>query len=200
MIKLSADAWSDWENTNRVHFFHSILGPRTAWLLGTQNTEDVNNLALFSSIVHLGSNPALMGIKFRPVHVRRDSYRNIKSNKLFSLNMVSNDIIEKAHLCSHSIPAQESEFDYAQLQTAFHDGLNVPFLKDAPLSLLMRYSEEYFIEANQTVLMVASIENVFIDQSIVDDAGYVLHEHADTALVSGLNKYYRTEFNKELPL
>ena len=63
----------------RLNLINSITGYKSAHLLGTTSTIGVDNLAVFSSVVHLGSNPALIGFILRPTTVPRHSHANMKS-------------------------------------------------------------------------------------------------------------------------
>ena len=47
------------------------------------------NAHVFSSITHLGSNPALLHFTLRPNTVPRDTYKNIRENCVFTVNHVS---------------------------------------------------------------------------------------------------------------
>jgi len=79
----------------RLNLINSITGVKPANLIGTVSDDGHTNLAVFSSIVHLGSNPALLGFVLRPQHeVRRDTYDNILQNKCYTINHIHTDFIE----------------------------------------------------------------------------------------------------------
>jgi flavin reductase (DIM6/NTAB) family NADH-FMN oxidoreductase RutF len=52
------------ERIFRLNLINSITGVKPANLIGTQSKEGNSNLAIFSSVVHMGSNPALVGFFF----------------------------------------------------------------------------------------------------------------------------------------
>ena len=85
----------DIQNTSRVkrlNLINSVTGVKPANLIGTISESGVSNLAIFSSVVHLGSNPALLGFIMRPRHeVRRDTYDNILFSNCFTVNQVHPD-------------------------------------------------------------------------------------------------------------
>ena len=58
----------DLEKIYRVNLINSCSGYKAANLIGTVS-ENNNNLAIFSSLVHLGSNPPLLGFFLRPTAV-----------------------------------------------------------------------------------------------------------------------------------
>ena len=50
-----------WERFYRANFINSLTGFKSVNLIGTVNTTGQANLGIFSSIVHIGSNPPLLG-------------------------------------------------------------------------------------------------------------------------------------------
>ena len=68
------------EKIFRLNLINSCTGYKSANLLGTISKENIENLAVFSSITHLGSNPSLLGFIVRPTIVPRDTYKNIMDN------------------------------------------------------------------------------------------------------------------------
>ena len=50
----------------RLKIINSVTGIKPGNLIGTINKSKNTNLAVFSSIIHLGSNPSLLGFISRP--------------------------------------------------------------------------------------------------------------------------------------
>ena len=48
------------DKVKRLKLINSITGVKPANLIGTRSSDGITNLAIFSSIVHLGSNPPLI--------------------------------------------------------------------------------------------------------------------------------------------
>ena len=83
---------SDFKNFSKVYrlnLINSVTGYKSANLIGSQSLDGKENLAIFSSVIHLGSNPALIGFILRPTTVPRHTYSNIKSTGIFTLNAVT---------------------------------------------------------------------------------------------------------------
>jgi flavin reductase (DIM6/NTAB) family NADH-FMN oxidoreductase RutF len=55
------------DKIKRLNLINSITGIKPANLIGTVDETKNSNLAIFSSIVHLGSNPPLIGMVIRPI-------------------------------------------------------------------------------------------------------------------------------------
>ena len=75
----------------RINLVNSITGYKSANLIGSISNKGAENLAIFSSITHLGSNPALLSLFVRPNVVPRNTYKNIKEKKVFTVNHISKE-------------------------------------------------------------------------------------------------------------
>jgi flavin reductase (DIM6/NTAB) family NADH-FMN oxidoreductase RutF len=57
----------------RLNLINSCTGYKSANLIATKSEDGAVNVAIFSSITHLGSNPALIGFIVRPTTVPRNT-------------------------------------------------------------------------------------------------------------------------------
>ena len=126
-----------------------VQGINRPILIGTQSADGKTNLAVFSSITHLGSNPPLIGFVLRPTTVPRDSYRNIKASSLFTVNHIHHDTVADAHHTSAKYPEDVSEFSKTDFDPEYLDGFQAPFVKDARVRLACRFRNEYPITRKQ---------------------------------------------------
>ena len=69
----SQTALNDLEQRYRVTLINSLAGFKQAVLIGTKSAEGQTNLAVFNSLIHIGSNPALYGFICRPDTAQRDT-------------------------------------------------------------------------------------------------------------------------------
>ncbi|MEO2099725.1 MAG: flavin reductase family protein, partial [Flavobacteriaceae bacterium] len=157
----------------RLNLVNCITGYKSANLVGTKSVEGNENLAIFSSVIHLGSNPALIGFILRPTTVPRHTYANIKATGIFTLNAITDKQIADAHHTSAKYPAGVSEFDQTDLVTERKKNWNAPFVQGAPIQLGCRYQNEYFIKENDTIMVVASIEDIYISEPLLLKDGWV---------------------------
>jgi flavin reductase (DIM6/NTAB) family NADH-FMN oxidoreductase RutF len=177
----------------RLNLINSCTGFKSANLLGTKSLNGVSNVAVFSSITHLGSNPPLIGFILRPTTVPRDTYRNIKDTGVFTVNHIYSDIIEDAHHTSAKYPDEVSEFTKTDLEEEFIGDFPAPFVKGAKIRLGCRFLNAYEIKENDTLLLVSAIEHVFIaDQDIQQQDGWLKLENANTVAINGLDGYATT--------
>ena len=177
----------------RLNLINSCTGFKSANLLGTKSLNGVSNVAVFSSITHLGSNPPLIGFILRPTTVPRDTYRNIKDTGVFTVNHIYSDIIEDANHTSAKYPDEVSEFTKTDLEEEFLDDFPAPFVMGAKIRLGCRFLNAYEIKENDTLLLVSGIEHVFIaDQDIQQQDGWLKLENANTVTINGLDGYATT--------
>jgi len=118
----------DMEQRKRAQLINSISGFRSVALIGTIDTQGQTNLAIFSSIVHLGSNPPLLGFIMRPDSVERHTLTNIMDTGFYTINHIHQKMYEQAHQTSARYPKTMSEFDATQLTPLFKEGFMAPFL------------------------------------------------------------------------
>ena len=193
MIHYSRTDIDQMDKIFRLNLINSCTGFKSANLLGTKSLNGVSNVAVFSSITHLGSSPPLIGFILRPTTVPRDTYRNIKDTGVFTANHIYSDIIEDAHHTSAKYPDEVSEFTKTGLEEEFLGDFPAPFVKGAKIRLGCRFLNEYEIKENNTLLLVSAIEHVFIaDQDIQQEDGWLKLENANTVAINGLDGYATT--------
>ena len=119
-MTVTSDDLENMAKLARVQLATSLPGPKPICLIGTRSATGSPNLAPFSSITHLGSNPVLIGMVTRPDTVDRHTLSNILETKEWTINHVTREIVEQAHQCSARYPDDTSEFDATDLTEFQH--------------------------------------------------------------------------------
>jgi flavin reductase (DIM6/NTAB) family NADH-FMN oxidoreductase RutF len=183
------------ERIRRLNIINSVSGIKPANLIATKSNDSFPNVGIFSSVVHLGSDPALLGFVFRPQHEKpRDTYINIKENGYYTINHVHKNYVEQAHYTSVKFSKNESEFELCQLTEEYLHGFHAPFVKESPVKIGMKFLEEILIERNKTILVIGEIEHLIVPNSAMDEQGQIDLASLETAGISGVDTYY--EFTK----
>lgn len=194
---------SDLQNLGRIkrlNIINSITGIKPANLIGTKSNNGGTNLAIFSSVVHLGSNPALIGFISRPTgEVRRHTYENIMENGFYTLNHVHSSFIQNAHYTSAKFEHDVSEFEACQLTPEYLRGFPAPFVQESVLKLGMKFVQSIPIELNGTIMMIGEILHAIIPDEAMDEDGQLNLESSDDVGISGLNCYYKLEKIGQFP-
>ena len=173
----------------RINLINSLSGYKSANLIGTISERGTENLAVFSSVVHLGSNPPLLGFILRPNTVPRHTYSNLKATGLYTINHISKGFYKDAHHTSAKYDEQISEFDKTGLTPAYLHDFNAPFVQESSVKIGMRYLEEYPIAANDTILIVGEIVFFEIEKEMLQTDGFLNLAEANTAAINGLDGY-----------
>ena len=173
----------------RINLINSCSGYKSANLIGTKSSDGITNVAVFSSVTHMGSNPALLGFFLRPTTVLRNTYQNIKATGKYTINHIYEGIIEDAHHTSAKYDSHISEFDVTTLEECYHKGFYPPFVKGCPVQMAMEYVEEYPIHANNTILLVGKIKALHVHDTVLSKDGFIDLTLSKTATINGLDSY-----------
>ena len=197
MITLKNTDLNDMEKRYRVNFVNSLSGCKSAYLIGTQHSDGTPNLAVFSSVFHLGADPALMGMVSRPNTVPRHTLENIQSTRVFTLNHVSESFYKKAHLTSAR--TRRSEFELSGLTEVYQDKFLAPFVKESRLQIGLSYVRTIDIEENGTHIIVGKIVSVSVPEEAIQASGDIDMTSLQSVGVTGLNTYHKIQFLGSLP-
>ena len=177
------------EHIYKINLINSCSGYKSANLIGTKSVDGIENVAVFSSVTHIGSSPAMLGFFLRPTTVIRNTYENLKSTGFYTINHIHQNITEEAHHTSAKYDASISEFDATNLKPEYKSEFVAPFVKEAPIQLAMQFIEEYNIKANNTILVIGKIVGLYINGDLVEDDGFVNLTKAKVAAINGLDGY-----------
>lgn len=189
MKTMDRGAYDGLEQRVKAQFFNSIVGFKNVCLVGTQNTAKQTNLAIFNSLVHIGSNPPLLGLIFRPDSVERHTYENILQEKEFTVNLITETDIAAAHQTSARYAKDQSEFEETSLIATYHEGFNAPFVSSSPISFGLVFRENIPISLNGTNLIIGEVQWFRYPESIVATDGFANLTAADVVGCIGLDAY-----------
>ncbi len=183
----------------KINLINSCSGFKSANLLGSISKEGITNVAIFSSVTHLGSNPPTLGFILRPTTVPRDTYKNIKETGIFTINHIWEDIIDDAHHTSAKYDSAISEFEMTNLEPEFKGNFTAPFLKNAPVQMSMKFMEEIYVASNDVILIVAQIQELYVKDELLQEDGLINLSLGNIVAINGLDTYAIPKFKKQLP-
>ena len=193
----------DIENLNRVkrlNIINSITGIKPGNLIGTKALNGNSNIAIFSSIIHLGSHPPYIGFVLRPANkIRRDTYENILETGSFTINHIEENITKKAHFSSIKFADDVSEFEKLNLNEEYLDNFYAPYLLESKIKIGLSFAEEIDIKINGTKLIIGQIKHLYIPDDCMSSEGYLNLEKAKSIGIGGLNSYYSLSHRSEYP-
>lgn len=198
MVFFNREKIDELDKIYKINLINSCSGFKSANLLGSISTDGKPNVAVFSSVTHLGSNPPTLGFILRPTTVPRNTYKNLKETGFFTINHIFEDIIEDAHHTSAKYPKEISEFDMTNLKEEYKGNYKAPFVKGSPVQMSMKFVEEIHVPSNDVMLIVAQIEELYIKDVLLEKDGLVNLSKGNIATINGLDTYAIPKFKKQL--
>jgi flavin reductase (DIM6/NTAB) family NADH-FMN oxidoreductase RutF len=159
-------------------------------LVGTTSATGTDNLAVFSQVLHIGANPPLTGILFRPDSVERHTLTNIRKNGAFTLNTATTAMAKQVHQTSARYPRDVSEFEACGLTSIRMHSSHAPCVAESPIQIVLRLVREIPITENGTILVVGEILHIYLQDDLISEDGFVAHHIADSLAVAGLDAYF----------
>ncbi len=183
----------------RINLMNGITGYKSANLIGTKSEAGIENVAVFSSVTHFGSNPALIGFVLRPHTVPRNTYENILETGYYTINHINKGIIEEAHHSSAKYDASVSEFEQTGLMPEYLDDFMAPFVAESSIKLAMKFEQAIPVELNATILVLGSVEAVYLPEILIEEDGFLDLNAAQTVAIGGLDSYHLPNQLQRLP-
>lgn len=181
------------ETRYRAQFINSLGGFKSVCLVGTQNKEGLTNLAIFNSVMHIGSHPPLMGLLFRPDVVERHTLENILETGFYTINHLNETIFKQAHQTAARYNRNTSEFDATGLTKQYKPNFFAPFVSESFIQIGLEFKEKTNITCNNTILIIGEIKQVSVPENCIKQDGFLDLEIAKTITCSGLDSYHKTQ-------
>ncbi|WP_422091792.1 flavin reductase family protein [Tenacibaculum ovolyticum] len=180
------------DKLTRLKIVNGITGIKPANLIATIDNDGNTNVAIFSSVVHLGSNPPLLGFVTKLQMNGAHTFQNIKQNGVYTINHIHPEFTEQAHYTAASFDKNTSEFERCGLTEEYIDNFKAPFVKESEFKMGMCFKEAITIPSNEATLVVGEIESIMLpDCAMVN--GDINLEEAESVGISGLNSYYEVK-------
>ena len=187
------------EQRKRAQLINSVGGFKSVCLIGSVDLTGQTNLAIFSSIVHIGANPPLISFIMRPDSVERHTLSNILETGSYTINHLNESIYKKAHQSSARYPKEISEFDATGLSTEYKSNCKAPFVKESHVQLELEFKQRIDLTINNTILIIGEIKNIYFPEDCMQEDGFLDIEKAGTITCSGLDSYHLTKSLERLP-
>jgi len=182
----------------RALFVNALSGFKSANMIASCDQNKNTNIAIFTSVFHIGSTPPLLGMISRPHSVCRNTLENILETRHYTINHANESICEQAHQTSARYDKKISEFKATGLCEEWHDNFPAPFVKQSRIQLGMELKEHHQLTINNTIIIIGEITYINIKDDIVHQDGYIDIERAGSIAVSSLDSYHRTDLITQL--
>jgi flavin reductase (DIM6/NTAB) family NADH-FMN oxidoreductase RutF len=196
MASFSFSNIESWERFYRANLINSLTGFKSVNLFGTVNKLGQTNLSIFSSIVHIGSNPPLVGYINRPLKAAPHTLANIQATGVYTINHIHPSFMQQAHQTSAKYAAGISEFTEVGLTPEYLENIAAPFVKESTIKYALSLQQIIPIELNDTFLVIGKIISIHIASDVVSEDGFLQLDKAASICSNGIDRYYTTELIK----
>lgn len=197
---VTADDLRNMGRIERLNLVNALSGIKPVQLIGTRSRDGADNLAIFNSVVHIGSNPPLLGFILRPDQShRRDTFSNLSESGFFTLNHVHRTFLRQAHYTSAKFPEGQSEFEACELTPQWIGDFPAPFVAESKLKIGLEYKQQIPIEINGTSLVLGQVVMIDLPEYVIEEEGHLNLSLIGDVGISGLNTYYSVEKIARLP-
>ena len=193
----SAEKFTNINQREFTKFFNALSGAKPGYLIGSGEGKD-ENLAIFNSITHLGTNPPLLGFIQRPTTVDRHTYQNILKYGHYSFNLITQDFFEEAHQTSARYEKGTNEFNKVGLTAIYKEEIRCPFVEESPIHIALELLEDIEIKSNKTRLIVGKVITISILDSSTENKSELNFQELKSVNISGLSDYYTLNKLKSL--
>lgn len=191
-LNFNSESVMSLNKNKRVQLINSLGGFKSVSLIGTSDLDGNENLAIFSSIFHIGANPPLIGLIFRPSPPERNTYNNIIDTGFYTINHINESIYRQAHQTSARYDESESEFEITNLKPEYKDNFFAPYVAESNIQLGIEFKEKITIPINNTTMIIGEITQIYIPENCLSEDGFVDIEKANSITCSGLDSYHKT--------
>lgn len=181
-----------WDRVFRANFVNSLSGFKPVSLIGTVDSSGQYNLAIFSNIVHLGADPALIGFINRPREAAPHTLANIESTCKYTINHIHSNFVERAHQTSAKYAQEVSEFEAVGLTPVAYENFEAPFVLESKIQFALELDEVIPLKQNGTFLVVGKVVHVFLEDNLISADGFIDASKASSIVSLGLDAYYTT--------
>ena len=143
----------------------TFVYPIPAALITSGDMENSNILTVAWTGI-MNTNPAIVYISVRP---ERYSYKLIKENKEFAINLTNKDLAFATDWCGVRSGAKYDKFKEMKLTKEKAEFIKVPLIKESPVSIECKVIEEKTYGSHTT--FIAEVLSIDADEKYMDENG-----------------------------
>ncbi|MDH3307956.1 MAG: flavin reductase family protein [Acidimicrobiia bacterium] len=148
-----------------------LVVPRPIGWIGTRAPDGTANLAPFSFFNAVAATPPILVFSpMGPSHTPKDTLANVRATRVFTHNVVTEDVMEAMNLTAANLAAHEDEFEHAGLTAVPSDLIDAPRVGEARASFECRVLQ--ILELGRPPmsgnLVVGEVIRIHIDPDLLD--------------------------------
>jgi flavin reductase (DIM6/NTAB) family NADH-FMN oxidoreductase RutF len=178
------------------------ITPRPIAWVSTISANGIPNLAPFSYFAGVGSNPASLVFSCvnRPDGSPKDTLRNLQSIPQFVVHVVPHELAEAMVKTSAELAFEESEFEFAGLESQPSQRVKPPGVAQAPIRMECEVMQIIPVGegAGGSNMVLGKILLIDIDKKVLDANGKIDPDKLDSIGRMGGRMYCRTRDRFEM--
>ncbi len=161
---------ADTESRDSYKLLSGLVVPRPIGWIGTRREDGSNNLAPFSFFNVVSTNPPVVLFSAGSHSDRpKDSATLAEISGEFTVNIVSEDVVEAMSITSGSFTVDDDEFAIAGLTPVEGTKVAAPLVAESPANLECRVSRVIQLgEKERTKLVVGDVIVIHVEPSVLD--------------------------------
>jgi flavin reductase (DIM6/NTAB) family NADH-FMN oxidoreductase RutF len=159
---------TDAESRDRYKLLSGLVVPRPIGWIGTRRPDGSYNLAPFSFFNVVSSNPPVVLFSGgRHSDRPKDTTTLAIDTGEFSVNIVSESVVEAMAVTSGSFTAEDDEFEIAGLTAVPGTKTEAPLVAESPANLECKVREVIELGAN-TSLIIGDVVAIHVEEAVLD--------------------------------
>jgi flavin reductase (DIM6/NTAB) family NADH-FMN oxidoreductase RutF len=156
------------ESRDRYKLLTGLVVPRPIGWIGTRRSDGTNNLAPFSFFNVVSSNPPVVLFSAGAHSDRpKDSSTLATESGEFTVNIVSEDVVEAMSVTSGSFTAEDDEFAIAGLTARDGVVVDAPLVDESPANLECKVREVVAL-SDRTQLILGDVVVIHVSPEVLD--------------------------------
>lgn len=178
------------DRAQNARTIQTAVAPRPIAWISSQDAAGNPNLAPFSSYNYVSTHPPVLVFNSPAESTGRlkDTARNALETEEFAINVVTADLIEAMDETSARLEPEESEFEFAGLETAPCETIEAPRLADAPVTMECTLFDTQ--DVYQKLMIFGEVQYYHIDDDVLTDGKLDSQKLTTVARLGG--PYYAT--------
>lgn len=158
------------DDRETIRLVTTAVTPRPIAWIATTSEDGIDNLAPYSSYNYVSSRrPAIQFSSPNKGHGGlKDTARNVLDTGEFTVNVVTESVLERMDKTAQSVPPDTSEFDLAGVDRAPSRTVSPPQVADAVVTMECRLHNSLTI--HDRLLIIGDIQRFHVDESVLTDS------------------------------
>lgn len=204
MSAISSTTCFDFSRLTARERYKLLIGtvvPRPIAFVTTLSKDGIVNAAPYSFFNCLSSDPAIvaLGIEYRKTGGSKDTAQNVRDTGEFTVNIVSDAVLEAMNVCAVPFPPGVDELSAAGLHALAGEKVKPPRIAECPAALECRHYQTLNIGESREIIL-GEVLCVHLRTDAVDAANM----HVDPVALDAIGRmgghgYTRTRDHFDLP-